>query len=818
MLLKLEEVRKRRDAYSGRIIATTQEKDKFILEIVQGGGEGPTHLQMERESKKFRFDQLTQELQQREESIRRLEAESIPNLRVILTERRKQVNASTSAVDDVAATEDKLESRRKEVSSQLDQVRDAEELLRSTMEKKRKQNDRVREKIEQLGQELAPLDVELNSVLANLSVETKRLEELDGRVKNFGELIERLDSNTTQLFDLQARATQELNEIDQSLTQAEKRRGTIGQSVEVAAKVLERATSEVALATVKKEVTDEISGDRVGHARLKKLCEEGGVPGYIGILNQVVGYPPQYAKACAAVLDRWMNAFVVDDVRSMTAMIKAGKRLNIKSFAVIPLSEVNETSSTGVEKSTGVLGPLSSVLRSDRQYRGLVNFVAGDTVLVETEAIAYVLASEGYKTVTTTGEVFELGGRAFAYGLHDMLSNILQGLEDIEDVGEVEAAVAALRAAIDRRKTMLEGLDVEARSVGKDRVKKIASVAALRAEAETVSRLSKRYRTMFRLQRQDRDNQQRTVDRLTRRQTSLTAKKLAISQELASLDAGLKEAESLELDKLLVELELARNDFTLQVNQLGSRLSEVHLSLTREKANLEQMLLPNFERVRVDLESSELKYEEDRIFVQNGRREVNELSKRLAELDLQLQKVLESSTNSQPVIEEFNTRIRRLEEERDAANRSALNTEKELFSLQQAESSTLEKVDQLLSQLHMYGYDDVLEIFEGSEQLLSQVEFEYETLGRAVNKAAERDYSAVYDNYRHLSERINELERERTSIVRFIESIDSEKNKVFMTAFETINNEFADTFKRLTGGEGRLELEDSEQIFSGGST
>ena len=138
---------------------------------------------------------------------------------------------------------------------------------------------------------------------------------------------------------------------------------------------------------------------------------------------------------------------------------------------MIPLSEVNETSSTGVEKSTGVLGPLSSVLRSDRQYRGLVNFVAGDTVLVETEAIAYVLASEGYKTVTTTGEVFELGGRAFAYGLHDMLSNILQGLEDIEDVGEVEAAVAALRAAIDRRKTMLEGLDVEARSVGKDRVK-----------------------------------------------------------------------------------------------------------------------------------------------------------------------------------------------------------------------------------------------------------------------------------------------------------------------------------------------------------
>ncbi len=60
-----------------------------------------------------------------------------------------------------------------------------------------------------------------------------------------------------------------------------------------------------------------------------------------------------------------------------------------------------------------------------------------------------------------------------------------------------------------------------------------------------------------------------------------------------------------------------------------------------------------------------------------------------------------------------------------------------------------------------------------------------------MNKSAEREYAAVYDNYRHLSERINELERERTSIVRFIENIDSEKKKVFLTAFETINVEFA---------------------------
>jgi chromosome segregation protein len=755
-------------------------------------------------------------MQRREESIRRLEAESIPTLRVLLNEKKKTITASTSTVETLSSTEEKLGARRKEVTSQLEEVREAEELLRATMDRRRKQSDRTTEKLAEISQSMSPLESEANVVNANLTVEKKRLDELDVKMKGFGELLERLDSSTRALFDLQARTAHELGEIDQDLGQIEKRRSELAKHVEVAGRVLEKAAAEVTLTEVKKDLTDEISGDRVGHSRLKKLCEEGGVAGYIGVLNQLIGYPTQYSRACASVMDRWMNAFLVEDVRAMTAVIKAGKRLNIKSFAVIPLSEVSSTPATEVERSAGVIGPLAGVLKADRQYRGLVNFIAGDTVLVETEAIAYVLASEGFRTVTPNGEVFELGGRAFAYGLHDFLANILESLEDIEDIGEVESAVDALKVAIDKRKQILSALEADGRALSKDRVKKIASVAATGAEAETVSRLTKRYRTIFRSLKQDRDNQQKVVDRFVRRQQTLVARKDALLAESKSLDATLKEWDALELDRMLVELEGSRNDLALQLNEVSSRVSDVHLSYTRERSNLEEMLEPSYQRVRVDLENAELRYEDDRLFIQNGRRELNDLNKRFAELDEQLQKVLASSANSQPVIAEFNTKIKRLEEERNAADRSALNTEKEIFSLQQAAKSTQERMEQYLSQLRFYGYDDVLESFEGSERMLSQVEFEFEALGKFVNKSAEREYAAIYDNYRHLSERINELERERTSIVRFIENIDGEKKKVFLGAFESINAEFAATFRRLTAGEGRLELENKEDAFAGG--
>lgn len=816
LTLKLEEVRKRKEEFESRAATQTTEKEKFIVEIVQGGGEGPTKLRDELESVRLRRDQLTGEVQKREENIRRLEMETMPTMRSIVAERKKQVTAVSSTVDSLSATNEKLEARRKDMGSQLQELLDAEETLRATIERNRKQADRVRAKLQQLSEEVAPVGLEINAVQASLGAERKRAGELEARVKNFTELLDRLDNNSKQLMELQTKETEQLAEIDQDLSGLEKERNLIEQSIGSASKVLDKAAGEVATQSAKAEFSEELSSDRVGHGRLRELCEGGGIPGYIGMVNQLVTYPSQYARACSAVMDVWSSAFVVSDVRSMTALIKAGKKLDIRSFAIIPLSEVSEVRPVSVGKSAGVIGPLSTVLKADKEYRGLINFIAGDTVLVESEGIAYILASEGFKTVTPDGEMFELGGRAFAFGLRDALSKVLEALEDIENVGEVQGAVKALRSAIEKRKQQMSNLENEDKTLTKDRVKKIASVAALRAEAETVVRLSKRYRAMHRSINQDYEGQLRAVERLERREASLQLKKDAMTTEMTLLKEGLAEQEALGLDGHMAEIEGARNDLNLQLNELSARISEIHLSYTREKANLEQMVSPNLERVRQDLEASEMQYESDRQFVIASRKELTELNHRFADLDAQLLKVLDSSTNSRPVLEEFDNKIRRLREEAAAAERSAFNTEKEIFALQQSAISLQDKVAEQLSSLRFYGYEEVLDVFEGSEQLLSQVEFEHEGLARTVNKSSERDYGVVYDSYRNLSQRINELEQERNSIVRFIESVDAEKRKVFATAFETINHEFAQTFKTLTNGEAWLELENKDEIFTGG--
>lgn len=65
--------------------------------------------------------------------------------------------------------------------------------------------------------------------------------------------------------------------------------------------------------------------------------------------------------------------------------------------------------------------------------------------------------------------------------------------------------------------------------------------------------------------------------------------------------------------------------------------------------------------------------------------------------------------------------------------------------------------------------------------------------------------------------RINELEREKQGIVSFMDEVERKKHKIFMDAFDRINEGFSVYFSKLTGGgEAALKLENVEDPFAGG--
>ena len=813
---RVADLTERMNDYEARAAQVESEKTRFIVDVIQGGGSSHVELQFQLAQLSTDLDNLQADFDEARKNIAELEGEAIPQLKQVVSAKQKEVNASNSNVRQLTAEVTKLDARRLELSTRLKEFFNAGETLRSTIDKNSKRAARIQVRLAELGQKLNAAELSINAANASLGAEKKRLDELKLRVDGYSEVLAKLDESTKKLFELYEGSTKELNSIDTNLTGVDKVRETLLSSIEAAGATLAKATAEVSREEAFRRISESLSRERTGQSKLQEFCQNGGVPGYIGRLGELVKFPPAYSKAVTAIMGRWTGAFVVEDLRSMTQLIKAAKSLKARSFSVIPLSEVQKSKEVDVEKSAGVIGPLSGVMKCDPQYTGVVNFLAGDTVLVDTEAIGYILSSEGVRAVTVSGETFEPGGKAFTFGYQEVLMNLVEGLENLEGMDEIEDAVGALKKAIDRRKSQLDSLDSDSKSLTRERVRKIVTTTSLRAEAATIARMASRYKGVFRNMNAEYQRQAKVVERLQAKLTASTEQRDALATGAAALRRALADIQALGLESMLAELDATKQSLSSEIDSLRSRISDASLVLSREKANLENVLLRALEDNETDLGNATEDLKSNKEFARDAPKRIRDLSEQKASLEQQIQKILDSSKRSQPVLDEFDARIRRLREERDSVSRSITTGQKELAALSGQISSTQERADEAMGSIRMLGYTQELEVFENSDSLLTRVEEEYEEVVSLVNRSADRQYTEMYLNYKSLSVRHNDLEKERMAIISFVESVEAEKMKVFLAAFERVRSEFSTIFRRLTGGEAWLELENQEEVFSGG--
>jgi chromosome segregation protein len=799
-----------------RIGQVENDKTRFIVDVIQGGGASHVDLQFQLADVRNELESLEADFKTAEQNVAELEGDTVPQLKQVVSEKQKEVNAANSNVRQLTAEIEKLDAKHAELAQRLKEFFQAGEELRGTIEKKGKQNARVQVKLADLGQKMTQVDLIINATNASLAVEKKRLDELKLRVDNYSTALAKLEASTKSLFELYDTSTKELNALDDNLSGVEKNREKLVSSIQSASAILEKASVEVTREEAFKHISEGLAGERSGQLKLQEYCDQGGVSGYVGRLGQLVKYPQQYSKAVNAIMGRWMGSFIVQDLKSMTQLIKAAKSLKARSFSVIPLSEVESCKAVAVDRSAGVVGPLSEVIRCEGEFEGLVNFLAGDSVLVETEAIGYILASEGVRAVTAAGETFELGGRAFSYGYQELVVNLMEGLENLEGISEVEDAVGALKGAIDRRKSELESIESDSRSIMKERVKKIVTSTTLKAQATTIKQMMGQYKSIYKNVSTQYQKQAAVVSRLEERLRVNLERKDSFAKGNASLQQVVADTQALGLDAMLAELDGAKNGLSSEIDTIRNRIQDLDLILARERANLENVLLRALEENQLDLSNANEDLQSNKQFVRETPRRIRELTEQKRSLEDQIAKLMESSKKSQPVLDEFDSKARRLKEERDAVARSIAGNQKDLFALSGQSSTTQEKIEEAMGSLRMLGYQEELEYFETSESLLGELEAEYQQVMGSVNRGADRQFSEMYASYKNLSVRHNELEAERNSIINFIESVESEKRKVFMSAFDKVEAEFRGIFEKLTGGQALLELEDPDEVFTGG--
>jgi chromosome segregation protein len=257
-----------------------------------------------------------------------------------------------------------------------------------------------------------------------------------------------------------------------------------------------------------------------------------------------------------------------------------------------------------------------------------------------------------------------------------------------------------------------------------------------------------------------------------------------------------------------------------ELNTLRQRLGSAQTEISTHQSQFDRVLRIGYKNTKIQIDKidqQQRKLEKEVVEAISEReiikKEADELEKSRIDLSKAVFSAREESKKFTSQIDSIDSELRLLDSEYE-------QTERLLNQLQLGIETSQLRLQQLQSQLRMFGYEQPLETnprqVQEAETTIRMMQFEMEGIG-AINQLAILHYSEQISRYRELSVRLNELEREKQAIVLFMDEIESKKRKVFMGAFEKINISLKVYFSKLTGGgEANLKLENPEDPFSGG--
>jgi len=635
---------------------------------------------------------------------------------------------------------------------------------------------------------------------------------LESKQNSFSTVLNELRQSLSNLDNLLQAESTEVVSLSKSYEEIEKRRRAMLDAIKSSIETLEKVESSIVKAEAVQRMAEELL-DIEGLERLVTFAKTGAVEGCVGLVKELISFEERYAKPVKSVCGLWLNAIVVRDRDSLNKLIDAAQRVGAKHFNMITLSEIKPRQLPPPPQEPGILGYLSSFVNSE--YDVLKSFLFQDTLLVEDASVALKCSSEGFKCVTLDGAVYEAYGSGYASGFPEILEAVSSYGVD-EYYSELKTVISNLKRIVERRQADLEKLNEKSKTLLEKKAEVSKNLGQVHGEIESLIKFVRKYSETY-SSNQLKLNSLR--DKLTKIELYLKKVDERINLLNSKREALMKiiqsEEENVEAQKL-IELNNTLNSLNSQYQSLTNVINEINISLMQTKGRLENDVMVSYNNTRKGIEKLKAEYESNKGKIEEARKILAELKEKYETLKAREEEFHQASINMQKTLSEYDTKINekiaQLNSLNDMIGRSTIR----INQLTSKIENLKEKLESEYNALRLYGHTSPIEYAEGSDELLIMLQQELDEVKPMLNFLAEKDYESVLEGYKNLSLRSNQLEEERESIIALIEEIDNQKKKVFMDAFEKIDRSLRGIFKDLTDGEAWLELENPEEIFSGG--
>jgi len=815
---KLEKIRVIREQHRLKRREIEGEWRKLSSEIVEEGGSQVLRVQMRIGELKSKLTELTTKISSGRtslEGLRKIRENNLQQYQSI----RNEIRENRLKIRRLKAEYERILGEINAKQAGHDALaREAAQLWESIGENSRK----IRELELQLDKDykrLAFLRSEQAKSQTAIKIRERRLKDLNERRERFAATLGELGKSLAELEKVQKEQKAQLKSLERMLERRIAQKEAIEREIAEAGKIAESAREAVVEFATQRELAETVAAEEKALKSIEELGELGVIPGVYGRLRNLIKIDKAYQKAIEVAAGGWLDALVVKDFDAAFTCTETLRRMKLGRIKIIPLEGISNAKPIKVPEGKSVSGAAFSFIKYARQYESAVFFVFGDTLVVQDDTTAFALCNEGYRAVTVNGDLYEPGG-ALESGYYRAPIDFSAIIPSETAIKSLDEAVTALQQHLLRRENDVASLEEEIDRTHVEIARLSEAITMLDREIARVKRSIKRTKSNVRRIDANIKRVESEIEAEKAKIWTCKAEKSAIQKEIRKLQGELAVLRRKVDPANIQEMETKREKISEEINTLRQKLGAVQTEISTLQSQYDNVLRIGYKNAKIQLSKVEQQLKKVESEVEAALQEREKLKQELVDLEksrVELSKtVLSAKEEAQKFtaqIDEIDKVLRKLDVEYEETDR--------LWNQHQLNIQTsLIQLEQWQNQLKQFGYEKPLEVtakeVEEAEASLRMLKFEFERI-EAVNQLALSHYAEQISRYKELSLRMNELEREKQAILRFMEEIERKKHRVFMEAFEKINQNLQKYFSKLTGGGiATLKLENPEDPFAGG--
>lgn len=791
---------------------------KLSSEMVEEGGSRVLKIQIKIGELKSRITELTTKIS--------VGKTSLEGLKSVEKNNREQYQSIGKEINEYRLDMRRLRRKYQRISEEIaekqaehDTLAEKATQLWENLGENSKEIREIEQRLDDYSQRLTYLKSENGKSQETIRVQRRRIKTLGNRKKRLKETLDDLEKSSDELMKVREDQRNQLKNLNRMLTRRITQKEVIEREIDEAGRIADSARESVVEFATQRELAETVAAEQAALRNIEELAELGVISGVYGRLRDLIKIDKTYEKAVEAAAAGWLDAIVVRDFDAAFTCTETLRKMKLGRIKIIPTEGILQAEALEIPSNDGIEGAASIFMKCAKKHERAVGFVFGDTLVVSNDKTALDLSSQGYRTVTINGDVYEAGGglESGYYRAPIDLSTIIPSDTAIESL---DKAVNALQKHLSRRNVDITSFEKDIDETRVEIARLSETITALGTEIARVKRNIKRTRTNIRRIDRLTDNLDKRTEKERTEIGLHKAERYSTEKETRRLRGKLVKLREGTNPARIQEMEVRRDKIAEEIIASRQRLGTFQTEIETLKSKYENVLKIGYTNSRIQHRKVEQQIRKVEKEIDAALQERESLNQELTELEKTRIELSKTVLSARKEAKKFTAQIDEIDKELNELYSEYEPADRLLNKLQLKNQTSLLKLEQHQNQLRQYGYDQPLDVtqkhVEEAETSLKMMHFELERIG-AVNQLALSHYNEQISRYKELSLRLNELEREKRAIVQFMEEVERKKREVFTEAYEKINQNLHEYFSKVTGGgNATLKLENIDTPFSGG--